>query len=1083
MGRYNPNIPRILGQEWVPIRDEDITYNQFNNNVERGYTFTTDASRILTQGKFYINKYPEGFFKEEVMTISVYQAGKEDESGPIRSVLIPCNNGGITGGTPNVWSLFRATSVADALSNSSDNRYLRADFGSNPAVAFASAFFAVNQYSQLLQGKRILGVNLLYTAQYNGCSVPDASIVRLSISTPTTTNQVGQWQYPPLFAGPEAASVAVPFVFKQGVLNRVYLGDTNLFFGSTTTSSSPPINVMPWTYSELQRFELTNASPYSVLLQGIPGFNAACSIDFGYMALEVIFCEETRIAVGSTVYNITTDAGGFAQFTYIMGGNSVQLRNPVTMALNPTLDASTAYTVTLAQSNLGDGPLRFFGAPVGPQPLVNGLRELYSISSLPAVELTIPFPPDEDIDGQTFTIGETHIIPQLSLYTSGGPLTEIHPYGRQAVAQVWGTITATQEIYDAGMASTASYPQVRFYARRFGDTTVPLKLTFVAQPTIHTSITPSVFDSLDEILDGWKEVTLSFITAPTLGGGTNPQWSFSAPGELAGNRWEILGAAAPALSGLPGQELNLAGSFDQLYAATYGAPVSGAAINLGWVSGISPLVSATTDDRASDAVLIFSQDMPTITGMGIQVLNQAVSGIGQNCGINPAFIPDQIQYNHISWPAQQAFTVFDNFTRVSASGWGNATSGQAWTLDGGVGTDYTVDGSSGVITLTASGSSRHTSVLTNTFLDIDGYGQISMTTLPTVAMTWGALVWHKESAVNDMYQAELDFMTDSSVALAIRKWVGGVDTVLATIVIGYKYVLGTKYNLRIRQRGYAIQARAWLDGTDEPTYWQLQVSDFDLTDPAGVGTRTRIDAGGGTPQVVLYDNITFTDPNFGAFELQRMDTVDTAWQTIMLATSPTVSGFNDFEARVGLLSSYRIRMLNVLNFAGPWSSTVTSTIPEPGVSGTAITADTAVLIFTSNERQDGAINLAYSNAWEGSVNEEFTFPEAAFVQLQSMYNKDFFTAFRPLERGGERFTRTVLVQAAAIAPPTLADFTSLRDMAWDSVNYICVRDQEGNRWFATVLVPSGKVQHFRRLYMAEVDIVEVTDTPTPVDPS
>jgi hypothetical protein len=127
--------------------------------------------------------------------------------------------------------------------------------------------------------------------------------------------------------------------------------------------------------------------------------------------------------------------------------------------------------------------------------------------------------------------------------------------------------------------------------------------------------------------------------------------------------------------------------------------------------------------------------------------------------------------------------------------------------------------------------------------------------------------------------------------------------------------------------------------------------------------------------------------------------------------------------------------------------------------------------------------LAYSNAWEGSVNEEFTFPEATFVQLQAMYNKDFFTAFRPLERGGERFSRTVLVQAAAIAPPTLADFTSLRDMAWDSVNYICVRDQEGNRWFATILVPSGKVQHFRRIYMAEVEVIEVTDTPTPVDPS
>ena len=142
-----------------------------------------------------------------------------------------------------------------------------------------------------------------------------------------------------------------------------------------------------------------------------------------------------------------------------------------------------------------------------------------------------------------------------------------------------------------------------------------------------------------------------------------------------------------------------------------------------------------------------------------------------------------------------------------------------------------------------------------------------------------------------------------------------------------------------------------------------------------------------------------------------------------------------------------------------------------------------ILIFTSNEHQDGSINLAYSTAWMGeSVEEDFVFPEAGFVQLQLMYNKDFVTAFRPLERGGERFSRTLLVQAAAIAPETLADFHGLRDMAWDTVNYICVRDEDGNRWFATVLVPGGRVLRDRRLYLAPVEIIETNDTPTPVDP-
>jgi hypothetical protein len=173
--------------------------------------------------------------------------------------------------------------------------------------------------------------------------------------------------------------------------------------------------------------------------------------------------------------------------------------------------------------------------------------------------------------------------------------------------------------------------------------------------------------------------------------------------------------------------------------------------------------------------------------------------------------------------------------------------------------------------------------------------------------------------------------------------------------------------------------------------------------------------------------------------------------------------------------------VDVYDFAGPWSSTVTITIPSPGASGGCISQG-HVLLFSTNERQNGSSNLAYSSVWEGLVSEDFGFPESSFVQLQAMYNKDFFTAFRPSERGGEQFQRTVLVQAAAISPPTLADFTSLRDMAWEDVSYICVRDEGGNRWFATIVVPSGRVLHNRKLYLAPVQVIEVTDTPSEVDP-
>jgi hypothetical protein len=144
-----------------------------------------------------------------------------------------------------------------------------------------------------------------------------------------------------------------------------------------------------------------------------------------------------------------------------------------------------------------------------------------------------------------------------------------------------------------------------------------------------------------------------------------------------------------------------------------------------------------------------------------------------------------------------------------------------------------------------------------------------------------------------------------------------------------------------------------------------------------------------------------------------------------------------------------------------------------------------VLLFTSNMFQNGLRNLAYSMAWQGggAVTENFSFPEANWNALQPMYQRDFFTAIRPTERGGVEFDRTILIQAAAISAPTVPDFTSLRDLAWDQLPYVCLRDQDGNRWFANITVPSGQVSLNRSLYIATVHIAEVTDTAAQVEVS
>jgi hypothetical protein len=236
---------------------------------------------------------------------------------------------------------------------------------------------------------------------------------------------------------------------------------------------------------------------------------------------------------------------------------------------------------------------------------------------------------------------------------------------------------------------------------------------------------------------------------------------------------------------------------------------------------------------------------------------------------------------------------------------------------------------------------------------------------------------------------------------------------------------------------------------------------------------------------VSYDDYALSPSTwtFGAYELQRSDPV-TDWQTIMSASSPAVSGFSDYEARVGQPSQYRIRATNLYGFAGAWSTAVTGTVPEPGVSVSCDTVDTGsgTLIFTSNSEQSGSANLAYVMQFDRTVEEVFAFPEAGTSRLRRRYQRDFFTAFRPTERGGEQFSRVILVQGAAGAVPNMANIRSLRDLAWDDLPYVCVRDELGNRWFSNVAVPDVNIAQ-RAAYYARVDIAEVTDTSCEVDPS
>lgn len=862
MGNYNPYAPIILGQEWVPIREENLVLSPTINSVEAGHGFTLESSRTLQSMRFYVNESAPQI-SNQVFTAAIYRRGTEASTGPIRSVLIPVNNGGITGtGVSFVFS----TNVATALGSADDIATI-SFVESGVTLQKVGMFFAVNSYPELID-KRILAVNLRYSFSIDPIVV--ASTTLSSFITLVAAN--GSELYGNLSDDQGSFDSNGGYIAKYGTMR---LGEINPFFDKTSAFVNRTSERLPWTYAELQRLEASAANRLQLLLTvqlNPTGDTNSTSAGFGYAALEVFFCEEQRLYIGSGKRSVASSALVTDPVFTGIGVTILPARTMGSYTLNPTVPPGD-YTITLASPDLGE-----VTAPTAPQ--VNALREYYAIPPHPGVQINIPAPVDETKLGDVFTQETTHVLPQLSIHTSGGPLTEVHVYGRQAVAQVYGSIVAEQNIFDDVVGVSTSYTQVRFVARRFGETTQSLDFAGLnALSTSTASITPTDFDALDEVLDGWKKVTLRLSNPAVMGtlAAPDPVFRWSSAAETAGNRWEILGAVAPAISGLPGNLRNLVASPHQLSAATYGAPTSGSTVALTWMPGYAPVVSGSTADPTADAFLIFSTDPPAVSGFAVTVQSQAVSGIGPDCGVDPCCIPSAIFYNEVVW---------------------------------------------------------------------------------------------------------------SPLSLA----------------------------------------------------------------PSG----------------------------FGFYELQRMDEL-TDWETIMKATDLTLGTFNDYEARVALESQYRIRAVNVYEFAGPWSDTIAETIDEPGVT-IGCGEGGHLLIFTSNSQQDGSINLAYSTVWEGTVNEDFEFPETGDVILQRMYGKNFVTAFRPLERGGERFSRTLLVQAAAIAPPTLGDFTALRDLAWDQVPYVCVRDEDGNRWFATIFVPSGRVQLNRTIYMAPITVQEVTDIPFPVDP-
>lgn len=200
----------------------------------------------------------------------------------------------------------------------------------------------------------------------------------------------------------------------------------------------------------------------------------------------------------------------------------------------------------------------------------------------------------------------------------------------------------------------------------------------------------------------------------------------------------------------------------------------------------------------------------------------------------------------------------DLFTRVVASGWGNATTGATWTTSGGAAADYSVTGTRGQVSMNTLNVSRRTQIGAN-WADTDQY----ITLIPGVVALGASidmgLMSRRDSVSNTEYAAMVQFGLLGVATIIIRRNLAGVGLTLTTARLPFTYNAASQVRLRMQTCGKYIRAKAWLSTVSEPQAWNVSVQDPGIPQTATtmqVGTRSILTTGNTnvSPVLVQYDD-------------------------------------------------------------------------------------------------------------------------------------------------------------------------------------------------------------------------------------
>ncbi|PSK47981.1 hypothetical protein B0E38_06458 [Streptomyces sp. 111WW2] len=197
--------------------------------------------------------------------------------------------------------------------------------------------------------------------------------------------------------------------------------------------------------------------------------------------------------------------------------------------------------------------------------------------------------------------------------------------------------------------------------------------------------------------------------------------------------------------------------------------------------------------------------------------------------------------------------VVDTFGRTTSNGWGTASSGLAWTSNGGSSADYSVTSGTGRISNATAGTRRIMS-LPVALADVTTTITWAMPTVPSGDSGYVMLA-ARYSDPDNQYFARVQVTSGGAATLTLRKRVAGTETQLASLALGWSVTAGTRYRLRLSVAGTSLTAKAWRESDTEPATWQLTATDSSLTGPAAVAVWSLVGSGLSLPFVVTFDDV------------------------------------------------------------------------------------------------------------------------------------------------------------------------------------------------------------------------------------